>query len=194
MVSNPRNLGPFWLWGILLALVLIGISTRSRLPPDNVALQQHFARQPTAALPLPGIQLPKLDIGHVPPEVRQAVESVQQQLGLGQSVPALTPVAQSPRVRVEIATLQQHADGLQIVGEVMNISSTEIDVPISAFELRDNLGATYVAGGGASVRLAPGERTPLDLTVPVPEGRGVLLTLTLPPDPPVTQVLLVSDE
>ena len=73
------------------------------------------------------------------------------------------------------------------------MSTTDVEIPIDAIELRDNIGATYVAGGPNSVRLAPGESTPLDLTVPLPEGRGLLLTLTLPPDPPVTQVLLVSE-
>lgn len=193
MGRHSHSRGAYWLWGILLALALIFISSRSRFTPDETALQQHFAKQPTPAVIMPDLPLPQLEFERLSPDVQRAAQNIQRQIGLGQQVPALTPVVQSSRVKIDITSLRRRSNSVQIVGEVLNVSTTEVEIPIDAIELRDNVGATYGAGDPNSVHLAPGESTPLDLTVPLPEGRGLLLTLTLPPDPPVTQVLLVSE-
>lgn len=190
MLNSSRRIAPLWLWGVLVALVLIVISMRSRATLVNQALQQQFVMQPTpAGIPL---TLPGLGLDQLPLEAQQAARDMQRRLGLGESVPGLTPVAQSPRLRVEIREVKRVNGGVQVLGQVTNISPAEVQVPVSAFELRDSTGATYIADGGGNARLSPGASTPLDLTIPLPTGRGLLLTLRFPPDPPVEQVLLVG--
>jgi hypothetical protein len=191
MFDGSNRQRPIWLWGVLLALLLIVLSARGRFPTDNPALQQHFASQPAAANP--SLALPQLDLSSLPPEIQSVAQNVQRQLGMGQSVPALTPVAQNQRLRVEVSAVQLTADGVRISGTVTNISTTELQVPIQAFELRDSAGILYATSGNAQVRLAPGANTPLDLTIPMPAGRGLMLRLNFPPDPPIEQVLLVGD-
>lgn len=189
MNNYNNNQGHIWIWGLVLALALILISSGGRLLDANPALEEHFAAQPTP----PGFELPQLDLGGLPPEVQQAAQRLQRQLGMGQSVPALTPVAQGARLRTEISAVRRTADGVQVSGSVTNIGTSEVQVPVSAFELYDDTGMAYIADGGGAVRLAPGASTPLDLTAPLPEGRGLLLRLALPPDPPVEQVLLLAE-
>ena len=57
---------------------------------------------------------------------------------------------------------------------------------------RDSAGVGYSTGGSAAVTLAAGQTTTLDLGVPLPDGRGLTLILTIPPDPPLEQVLVVE--
>ncbi|MCG8348340.1 MAG: hypothetical protein MI924_11240 [Chloroflexales bacterium] len=191
MFDGSNRQIPIWLWGVLLAAFLIFLSARGRLPTDNPALQQHFASQPAAASP--DLALPQLDLSSLPSEIQSVAQNVQRQLGMGQSVPALTPVAQNQRLRVEVSAVQLTAEGVRISGTVTNISTTDLQVPIQAFELRDSTGTLYATSGNAQVRLAPGTDTPLDLTIPMPEGRGLMLRLNFPPDPPIEQILLVGN-
>ncbi len=189
MFDDTQQRVPLWIWGVVLALVLILLSTRGRLPSGNSALEEHFAHQRTSVTLA---DLPQLDLNRLPVEVQQVAQQLQQQLGAGQAAPPLTPVAQSPRLRVEVRELRRAGSGVQIIGEVTNIGTTPITVPVRAFELRDSSGATYVADASGQAELAPGASTPLDLTVPAPPERGLLLRLVLPPDPPMEQVLLVA--
>jgi hypothetical protein len=184
---------PIWFWGVLVATILIIISAQGRWQPGNPALAQVFAAQPPAAGQPPTISLPQLDLGNLPVDLQAAAGDLWRQLGLGQNVRPVVPSVRSARLQVEISELRRIDAGLQVLGKVTNISTYEVTVPISAFELKDNTGASYVAGGGGSARLGPGESTPLDLTVPLPEGRGLLLITNLPPDPIVEQVLLVKE-
>lgn len=186
--DSSRNL-PIWVWGALVALALIILSSRGQLA-GNPALSQHFAMQPT---PVGGTQLPDLGIANLAPELQEQARSLWQQIGLGSSGVPLQPSATTPRLRVEVRELRPEAGGLKVLGSVTNISSDSVTVPISAFELRDSSGASYIAGGGASATLRPGESTPLELSVPLPTGRGLLLITRLPPDPAVEQKLLVAD-
>ncbi len=185
---------PIWIWGIVVGLLLIGISMQSRSWHDETALRRHFATGASVTGNPDAPPMPQLDMTSLPTGIQQTVRDLQQQLHMGQSIPALTPVAQSVRLRVEVQQVQRRGDdAVQIQGQVTNISNTELVVPISAFALRDNMGMSYAPGGDASVTLLPGDSTPLDLTVPIPTGRGLLLAVSLPPDPPVEQVLLVSE-
>ncbi|MCU0494690.1 MAG: hypothetical protein MUD01_24150 [Chloroflexaceae bacterium] len=176
-----------------MALFLIALSIRNRSTLDNQALTQNFVAQPTPELGLPNVPLPQLDFSQLPAGVQQLSREVQQRLGQGQSVPALTPVAQGQRLRVEVREVRRTDQGVQVRGQVTNISQSNVEVPVSAFELRDDRGTVYVPGGGAKASLGPGASTPLDLTVPAPAGSGLLLTMRFPPDPPVEQVLVVAD-
>lgn len=190
---NERSNGvPIWVWGAIAGVLLIVISSRSHLlTPENPSLRQYFAAQPTPEGFDPSFDLPQLDLGALPAELQQRATEALATLTAGGAARPVEPAVESARLRVEVRELRRVEGGVKVVGEVENISRAELQVPISAFELRDSTGASYVAGGGASATLRPGERTPLELTVPLPEGRGLLLITSLPPDPAVEQRLIV---
>lgn len=183
---------PIWFWGVLVAIILIIISSQGRLLPNNPALEQVFAPQPTPIGQAPGFAVPQLNLGNLPTEVQAIASDLWRQLGNGQTVRPIAPSARSPRLQIEVREIRRIESGVQVIGQVTNISSSDLLVPISAFELRDSTGASYLAGGGASANLRPNEATPLDLTVPLPSGRGLLLVTNLPPDLPVEQILLAT--
>jgi len=66
-----------------------------------------------------------------------------------------------------------------------------LEIGLSAFSFRDSVGVSYAASG-ASTTLRPGQSTALDLALPLPKSRGLTLVITLPPDPPIEQVLMVE--
>lgn len=107
------------------------------------------------------------------------------------AAPTTSPLAspltlQSPRLQVIIDHVDPIAGGVKISGSVTNTSAEDVTVPIGAFELYDNAGVSFIAGGGAAATLKPGESTPLELTSPVFEGRALnRLVLRLLPDGPV---------
>jgi hypothetical protein len=107
-------------------------------------------------------------------------------------VPALTPVASGARARVEIAEVRRSGDHIQIRGSVVNASDAPLSIPPGAFSFRDSGGVSYSTSGSGGVTLAPGQSTTLDLGVPLPTERGLTLILTIPPDPPLEQVLVVE--
>ncbi len=190
MLRDTRQRIPGWIWGLALGLGLILLSTRGRFIANETALQRQFAAQPAAA----GITLPRLDMGDLAPNIQRLADEAQHIMRRGQPVAALTPVAQNQRVRVEVLHIRRGAAGVQIQGQVTNVGPAVVTVPIHAFELKDNTGTSYTSADTASVQLGPGESTSLDLTVPLPEGRGLRLTVNLPPDPPLEQVLLVATD
>lgn len=184
---------PMWLWGALFATLLIILSTRGRLSPTNEALRQAFAAQPTTTGISTGISLPSFDLSALPADLQQQARDLLATLGAGNAGQPIEPTAETPRLRVEVSELRPTEGGLLVTGEVTNISQGEVTVPISAFELRDSTSASYIAGGGATATLRPGESTPLELTVPMPDGRGLILVTNLPPDAPVEQRLIVIE-
>jgi hypothetical protein len=194
-MDDRSNGVPIWLVGAIAGLLLIAISSRGHLfSPDNPSLSEYFAAQPTPVGYNPSFELPQLDIAALPAELQSAARDLLGTLAAGGAGRPVEPAVESARLRVEVRELKRAEGGLQIVGTVTNVGDGELVVPISAFELRDSTGASYVAGGGASATLKPGESTPLELTVPLPEGRGLLLITNLPPDPSVEQRLIVADE
>lgn len=190
MFERSRGI-PIWLWGALLAVLLILLSTRGRFVPANDELSQIFAAQPTPASLVPGFILPSLKLGNLPSELEQSARDLLVRLGAGAAGRPVEPRAETARLRIHIQELQPISGGIQVLGSVTNRSNSDLLVPISAFELRDSSGVSYIAGGGASVTLHPGDSTPLELSVPLPEGRGLLLVTNLPPDPPLEQRLIV---
>lgn len=191
--QNERNV-PLWVWGVLLALVLIAVSTGGSISVGNPALSLYFSAQPTPADADPKLTLPQLNLSQLPQPLQQPARDLWRSLGRGGSGTPLEPQAQSLRLRVVVRELKKVDDGLQILGQVTNISADRLQLPISAFELRDSSGASYIAGGGASANLAAGESTDLELTVPLPAGRGLLLVTRFPPDPPLEQRLIVAED
>ncbi|MEI7645974.1 MAG: hypothetical protein WCJ55_17025 [Chloroflexales bacterium] len=188
VTEKPRGL-PIWAWGALVGLALIILSSRGHLF-ENPNLRQHFALQPT---PAGGVPIPDLGIGSLPPDLQDAARKLWHQIGTGGSGAPIEPVAITPRVRVEVRELRPSSGSLRVIGNVTNIGTADVQVPISAFELRDSAGASYIAGGGASATLRPGESSPLELTMTLPTGRGLMLITRLPPDLPAQQKLLVAD-
>jgi hypothetical protein len=187
-----RQQTPIWIFGVLIALVLIVVSSRGGLGLGNAELSQHFARQP---LPTgPNISLPQLDFAAFPPALQEAARDLRRTLGLGGPGKPLEPLVETPSLLVEITELAPIANGIAVRGTITNRSTQALTVPISAFELRDSAGASYIASGGASATLRPGENTPLELTVPLPDGLGLLLITNLPPDLPVEQRLIAADQ
>jgi hypothetical protein len=182
---------PIWILGVVVALVLIVVSSRGGLGLGNRALSEHFARQPAPSGP--EMRLPQLDLSALPAGVQEAARDLRRTLGLGGPGRPLEPIAETPRLLVNVQELAPIDGGLAVRGVVTNRSTMAVTVPISAFELRDSRGASYIATSGASATLRPGESTPLELTVPLPKGLGLLLITNLPPDAPVEQRLLATE-
>ena len=188
---GDQNRFPIWLGGILLALILILISMRGGI--NRPALTQRFAPQPTSpnAPTAQPFELPQVHLPGLPPNVQQALTALRDRFAGGQAVPALTPVASGPRLRVEVRTVQRESDRVRVMGSVLNQTNAPLEIPTSAFGFRDSAGITYAAGGD-STTLQPGQTTPLDLSVSLPPERGLTLVVTLPPDPPLEQVLVLE--
>ena len=190
-MRDTRSNLPAWIGGILLALVLIAISTRGG-GVNSAALMRRFAPDPNAPTAAP-LQLPKIDLSQLPEGVRQTVASLRDRYAGGEAVPALTPVASGLRLRVEVGEVKRSGEQVQIRGTVSNIGDAALELPIDAFVFRDSAGVTYAASGRGTT-LQPGQSTTLDLTVPLPQGRGLSLVVTVPPDPPIEQILVVETQ
>ena len=190
---EERNSIPIWLIGVLIALLLILLGTRIG-GPRNEALERQFAPRPTdpnAPTPQP-FELPQVHLPSLPPNVQQTVSDLRSRLAGGQAVPALTPVAQGPRVRTEITQVRRSGDQIEIGGTITNTTADALLIPAGSFSFRDSAGVLYAIEGGNSSVLRPGGSVPLNLSVPLPPGRGLTLILSLPPDPPVQQILTVE--
>ncbi|MEF3273745.1 MAG: hypothetical protein K6356_04985 [Chloroflexus sp.] len=180
---------PFWMIGLLGALVLIGISIFMQ-QSRTVALIDQFARQTAPAIPLPA--LPQLELQNLAPEAQAAARAIWERIESGNRSQPIDPIASNQRLRVVIDVLEPTTDGVRIKGMVTNLTNTDLVVPISAFELRDSTGESYRAPGSTMTNLPPGGSAPLELSVPLPPGRGLLLITRLPPDPPLEQRLLID--
>lgn len=184
---------PLWLVGVLVAVVLIAIG-RVVSGPGNPVLVQQFAPQPTD-LNAPTVapwQLPQVDLSGLSPDVQRRLTDLRDRFSSGEAVPALTPSVVGPRVRVDVAEVQRRGDAAVLVGTVSNVADQPLDIPANAFAFRDSDGVTYAIEGDSSTNLQPGQSTELNLAVPLPRGRGLTLIFTLPPDPPLEQVLLIE--
>lgn len=189
IVRNESNRIPVWLGGILIAFVLILISTQGGTF-SNPELIRRFAPSPSAATPRP-FQPPQIQIPELPPEIQHTLASLRERFLGGQQVPALTPVTRGPRMQVEVKILQRNGDQVHVIGTVANISDVVLTIPAGTFSFRDSAGVSYATQGG-STTLQPGQSTSLDLTVPLPPSRGLTLVATLPPDPPIEQLLVIT--
>ena len=188
-MRDDRSKLPAWIAGILVALALIIISTRGG-GVNSAVLIRRFAPDPNAPTSAP-LQLPKIDLGSLPEGVRQTVASLRDRFAGGEAVPALTPIANGQRLRVEVREVKRNGEQVQVSGTVSNIGNAALDLPIDAFVFHDSAGMSYAASGRGTT-LQPGQSTTLDLTVPLPTGRGLTLVVTLPPDPPMEQILVVE--
>src|SRR5262245_28398537 len=188
-MRDDRSKLPAWIAGILVALALIIISTRGG-GVNSAVLIRRFAPDPNAPTSAP-LQLPKIDLSKLPEGVRQTVASLRDRFAGGEAVPALTPIATGQRLRVEVREVKRNGEQVQVSGTVSNIGNAALELPIDAFVLHDSAGMTYAASGRGTA-LQPVQSTTRDLTVPLPTGRGLTLVVTLPPDPPMEQILVVE--
>jgi hypothetical protein len=183
-----------WLGGILLALVLILISVRGGAGLGNPRLIQQFTPRPTdpSAPTAQPFELPKIHLPSLPPDLRTTITDLRDRFAGGQAVPALTPEATGVRARVAVDRVRRAGDMVQVHGTVSNVADGPLEIPSGAFSFRDSAGVAYATSGTGGTTLAPGQSTPFDLSVPLPADRGLTLILTLPPDPPLEQVLAVE--
>jgi hypothetical protein len=188
-MRDNRPTLPVWIGGILLALVLILISTRGG-GVNSAVLMRHFAPDPNAPKAQP-FQLPQVSLPHLPEGMQRTLTGLRDKFAGGQAIPALTPVASGPRLRVEVREVRRVGDQVKVSGAVTNIGSAPLEIGVRAFAFRDSAGVTYAASGPGTT-LQPGQSTALDLAVPLPAGRGLTLLVALPPDPPLEQVLVVE--
>jgi hypothetical protein len=193
-MRENRNMLPMWLGGLILALILIAISNRAGGGVNNPALIQRFAPRPTDpnAPTAQPFQLPQVHLPSLPPAVQGVVTSLRDRLAGGEAVPALTPVASGPRARVEVAEIKRASDHLQVRGKIANITDAPLTIPPGAFSFRDSQGITYATAGSGGTTLQPGQSTSFDLGVPLPPNLGLTLILSLPPDQPLEQILVVE--
>ncbi|MDZ4718100.1 MAG: hypothetical protein SH847_06475 [Roseiflexaceae bacterium] len=184
---------PFVVVGVVVALILIVVTFQSR-PPNETILQRQFAPQPIdpSQPTLAPFELPQVSLPDVPPDVRTTISDLTQQLASGKSVPALTPTMAGPSVQITIQGLSRSGDTISVRGQVTNISKQRLTIAPEAFLFRDSTGISYATEGSNPATLQPGEQTSFDLSVPLPEGRGLTLILTVPPDPPIEQTLMVE--
>jgi hypothetical protein len=181
------------LGGVLLAMVLIAVATNGRAGPNPALVQQFAPHPPAPGEPTPApFQLPLISLPGAPPELQQAMADARRRLGAGADAPALTPVASGARVRVQVDALRREGERLRVRGSVANTSVQPVEIPPGAFSFRDSAGTSYATSGTGGARLAAGEQTTFDLTVPLPPELGLTLILTIPPDPPLEQILIVE--
>ncbi|NOK57574.1 MAG: hypothetical protein GFH27_549303n160 [Chloroflexi bacterium AL-W] len=191
---NERHQVPFWLIGVLIALVLILIGNRIGSQPNNVELSRAFAPVPTDpnAPIAPSIEPPQVNLPELPPDIQQGVVGLRDRLAGGESIPALTPVASSNQLQIDITQVRREGDQIHIRGRVSNIADSSVNIPATAFSFRDSAGTTYGLNGNAITTLEPDQSTEIDLSVPLPPDLGLTLIVAVPPDPPIQQILIVE--
>lgn len=179
---------PGLIWGVLGGMLLIVLVSRGCGAQGN--LRGVFAPRPgdpsVAVLPLPALSLAALPEG-----VRNAHATASALLGQEGDTPALTPVAEGSGLRVSVERVDRRAAGVGVKGSIVNTGDTERVVPATALTFQDTQGQVYALSSG-SATIAPGGRAAIDMTVPIAEGSGLTLVVSLPPDPPLTLVLLAK--
>lgn len=181
--SPPR--GPSWIVGVLVFGVLLLLLQLARgSTPAARPLSQQFAAQP------PSSAGGKIVLPPLPSSVAGLARTAMARISRGATGTALTPVAQSAELRVEISGIQRTPQGLHIAGAVTNIGGRPLPVSLEAFRFTDGSGTVYAADNATATTLAPGQRAPLDLTLPITDLRQ--LTLDVQPDtgPAIHMVLI----
>jgi hypothetical protein len=192
-MQRSENGLPFVVVGVVVALVVILFTFQSR-PPNDAILQRQFAPQPIdPSVPtLAPFELPQVSIPDVPPALRTTISDLTEQLASGKSIPALTPIATGARLQVTVRDLSQIGNTVSVRGSVRNTSTNRLTIAPEAFLFRDSTGVSYATVGSNPATLEPGEQTSFDLSVPLPKGYGLTLIVSVPPDPPIEQILIVE--
>lgn len=135
--------------------------------------------------------LPVISLEDLPQEVRNGQATAIALLGQGQAAPALTPVVEGGGLRIAVERVERRPGGVGVKGSIVNTGGAERTIPATALTFHDTQGQAYALSSG-SVSIAPGGRAAIDMTVPIAEGSGLTLLVSLPPDPPLSMVLLAG--
>jgi hypothetical protein len=164
---------------VVLVLLVQQVSQRQTTRP----LQEHFAASSPASDE-------ELQFPPVPTQLVPLVQTTTALISGGQAAPALTPVAQTDTLRIEIDQIASEEEGLRITGNVINISPNPVDVSLDAFRFIDADNGVYVSSGSPTTTLQPGQQAPIDLQLPITDPTGLQLEITLPDQPPIEMILL----
>jgi hypothetical protein len=165
--------------GLLIALQLFRGGMPSARP-----LEQQFAASP----PAPGAG--RLVLPPLPSSVADLARTAAARIGAGSRAAALTPVAESSRLRVEISGINAANGGLHITGYAFNTGAEPLVLSLADFRFTDGSGMVYAAENDAGSTLQPGQRVPLDLQLPIADSRQLILDVELTGEPPLRMVLL----
>ena len=186
--GHNRSQGPAWIVAIaIFAVLLLLLQLFGGRGPSGRALEQQFAASPPAA------GAGKLVLPPLPTGVAGLARTAAARIGGGEMAAALTPVAQGAELRIEITGLRRTADGLNIRGVATNIGERPLPVALAAFRFSDGTGTAYTADSAAATTLNPGQRAPLDLTLPARDVRNLVLDIELDGEAPLRMVLLQAE-
>ncbi len=183
--GHNRSQGPSWVVAIVIFLLLVLLLQlfRGRVPPSR-PLEQQFAAGP----PRPGMG--RLVLPPLPSSVAGLARTAAARISTGDRAVALTPVAESSRLRVEITGIRAAEGGLRITGYATNTSAEALTLSLGAFRFTDGSGMVYASETDTGTSLQPGQRVPLDLLLPIMEPRQLILDLELAGEAPLRMVLL----
>ena len=183
--GHSRSRGPSWVLAIVIFLGLLVLLQLFRGAGSGAKpLTQQFAAKP----PEPGAgqwELPPL-----PSSVGDLARTAASRIHSGSTGPALTPVAQNPDLRIEINGIRQAPGGLRVMGSATNSGQRPLSISLADFRFADGTGTVYTAENAATTALEPGQRAPLDLTLPIQDARQLTLDVQVKGVPPLHMVLI----
>jgi len=192
MFSQRTNSPPPALIGVIIGLVLIFlVSTRSCNPDSEQTLRSRFAEANATQVASQNLGTPLIPL---PAPVQEWSSTAIARLQGGEAVVPITPVVTNDKLKVDIQSLQQVGEGLQIKGVVTNISSKELRVPLAAFRFTDQSGTVYAAQGDAAANLPPNANTTLDLTLPIKNPTALTMVVEIPAEEIRLEVNLLAQQ
>jgi hypothetical protein len=91
---------------------------------------------------------------------------------------------------VEISGIRQAPGGLRITGTATNTGQRPLPVSLAGFRFVDGTGTVYTAENAAATTIDPGQRAPLDLTLPIRDARQLTLDVQVERAAPLHMVLV----
>lgn len=183
-VQGKPARGPSWVVAIVAFMVLLVVLQAYRNQGRAQPLTDRFASgRPSPASG--GLSLPPL-----PSALAGLASTAVARLAGGHAVAALTPVAQNAALRVEIAPLEPVAQGLRIKGQALNVGTNALQLSLGNFRFVDDRGTVYTTENSAATTLTPGQRVPLDLTLPITQTQQLSLEVEMEGQPKINMILL----
>ncbi len=183
--GHNRSQGPSWVVAIVIFLLLLLLLQLGRGGAGaGRPLQQQFAASP------PRAGTGRLVLPPLPSSVAGLARTAAARISTGDRAVALTPVAESSRLRVEITGIRAAEGGLRITGYATNTSAEALTLSLGAFRFTDGSGMVYASETDTGTSLQSGQRVPLDLLLPIAEPRQLILDLELAGEAPLRMVLL----
>ena len=183
--GHNRSQGPSWVVAIVIFLLLVLLLQLGRGGMGaGRPLQQQFAASP------PRAGTGRLVLPPLPSSVAGLARTAAARISSGGRAVALTPVAESSRLRVEITGIRAAEGGLRITGYATNTSAEALTLSLGAFRFTDGSGMVYASETDTATSLQSGQRVPRDLLLPIAEPRQLILDLELAGEAPLRMVLL----